>query len=84
MKMAVFEKAQENVEYLIEGSTILEYLPFLVHTPRWAPGTGFLSWLEESRRAAWSLRDMPWIEMKKAVVSIVPHHVTNHVESPGR
>ncbi|RDX53493.1 cytochrome P450 [Lentinus brumalis] len=67
MKMAVFEKAQENVEYLIEGSTILEYLPFLVHTPRWVPGTGFLSWLEESRRAAWSLRDMPWIEMKKAV-----------------
>ncbi|KAI0715664.1 cytochrome P450 [Cerioporus squamosus] len=66
-KMAVFEKAQENVEYLIEGSTILEYLPFLVHVPRWLPGTGFLSWLEESQKAAWMLREMPWIEMKEAV-----------------
>ena len=70
-KMAVFEKAQENVAFLIEGSTILEYLPFLTSIPKWVPGTGFLRWLQESREAAWRLRDMPWIEMKDAVVRMM-------------
>ncbi|RPD62594.1 cytochrome P450 [Lentinus tigrinus ALCF2SS1-7] len=68
-KMAVFEKAQENVAFLTEGSTLLEYLPFLARVPKWVPGASFLRWLEESREAAWMLRDMPWIEMKDAVRS---------------
>lgn len=75
-RMEIFERALKSVDILIEGSTILEYMPFLTAIPTWVPGTGFLRRLVEDRNYAHMLRELPWTQAKQMVVrAMLPFHV---------
>ena len=70
-RIDVFDKALESMDVLIEGSTILEYFPFLTMIPTWLPGTGFLRRLAEHRKYAHMLRELPWTQAEQMAVSFV-------------
>ncbi|PIL22693.1 cytochrome P450 [Ganoderma sinense ZZ0214-1] len=64
-RMEIFERALKSVDVLIEGATVLEYMPFLTAIPTWLPGTGFLRRLAEDRKYAHMLRELPWTQAKE-------------------
>ncbi|KAI1785525.1 cytochrome P450 [Ganoderma leucocontextum] len=66
-RMEIFERALKSVDVLVEGSTVLEYLPFLTAIPTWLPGTGFLRRLAEDKKYAHMLRGLPWTQAKQMV-----------------
>ena len=66
--MKIFERALKSVDVLVEGSTVLEYMPFLAAIPTWLPGTGFLRQLAEHRKYAHLLRELPWTQAKEMMV----------------
>ena len=67
-RMEIFERALKSVDILIEGATVLEYMPFLTSIPTWLPGTGFLRRLAEDKKHAHMLRELPWMQAKEMVV----------------
>ncbi len=67
-RMEVFERALKSVDILVEGATVLEYMPFLTAVPTWLPGTGFLRRLAEDKKYAHMLRELPWTQAKEIVV----------------
>ena len=76
--MGIFERALKSVDVLVEGSTVLEYMPFLTAIPTWLPGTGFLRRLAEDRKYAHMLRELPWTQAKEMVVRVALLFSLNH------
>ncbi|KAM5539391.1 hypothetical protein V8D89_006843 [Ganoderma adspersum] len=68
-RMEIFERALKSVDVLIEGATVLEYMPFLTAIPTWLPGTGFLRRLAEDKKYAHMLRELPWTQAKEMVAN---------------
>nr|VWO95115.1 N/A [Ganoderma boninense] len=68
-RMVIFERALKSVDILVEGATVLEYMPFLTAIPTWLPGTGFLRRLAEDKKYAHMLRELPWTQAKEMVTS---------------
>ena len=69
--ITIAEEAMRSVEFLVEGSSLLEYFPFLARMPKWLPGTQVLTHLEEASRAIMKFREMAWIDGKKRLVSVL-------------
>ena len=67
--IAVFERAQETLELVMPGSSVLEMLPILAHLPRWLPGTGFLQPFDSAQKRMREMREVPWVTTREAVVS---------------
>ncbi|TFK80093.1 cytochrome P450 [Polyporus arcularius HHB13444] len=58
--IATFEKGLEMVKFLTSNSSWIKYVPFIGRVPIWLPGTGVLRRLADIRKAALSIRNMPW------------------------
>ena len=70
--MALVEDAQEGIALgLVPGRFLVQFLPFLRHVPAWLPGAGFKRLSNKWRAAARSAKDVPFEEVKRALVSRV-------------
>ncbi|TBU23726.1 cytochrome P450, partial [Dichomitus squalens] len=63
--VALVEEGSATAEYLLPGTSILEFLPVLARLPTWVPGTSFLRTLERCRETVRQLRLVPWNDTKQ-------------------
>ena len=66
--VAAFEKGIESVHLVVTGA-LFEHFPILARLPTWLPGTAAIRNFEEARRLTAELRDIPWNEALKNLVS---------------
>ena len=67
--IVTFEEAMESVELLLSGTNLNEFFPFLARLPHWLPGMGILRRMRHYHRAAMAMKDNPWNDAKRAIVS---------------
>ena len=66
--ISLFEEGIKSVHLIVAGA-LLEYFPSLSKVPTWVPGTGFIRNVNEARKLTADLRDIPWNDAKKRLVS---------------
>ncbi|KAI0715623.1 cytochrome P450 [Cerioporus squamosus] len=64
--LRLFQEAFSSLDLVLNGS-ILDFFPFLAHTPTWLPGTGLLRRLAYYRPIVAAMRDVPWKDAKAAI-----------------
>ena len=69
----MFNETASTINLTIPGSSlVLESFPILSRIPTWVPGTGFLRRLARVRQMTADMREIPWRDLKAAMVIPFP------------
>lgn len=54
---------------LIPGTFLVDFIPALIYVPDWLPGAGFKRKAREWRQSTFRMRDTPYEDAKREIVS---------------